>query len=128
MPARETVLIIDDDPSIGQLMPRILDVLGWNGMYADTGQEALQILGVLDEVDRQPAAIFLDATMVEMHDGILLDVLHTTTAAPVIVMSGFTLHDVLQRIHSTEWFLPKPFSISDVQRILGLVTAQPALN
>ncbi len=59
----KTILIVEDDKDIRQSVADALDVLGFQGIQAANGQEALDILSK----DEQPSLILLDLMMPVMN-------------------------------------------------------------
>jgi signal transduction histidine kinase/ActR/RegA family two-component response regulator len=80
-----TVLVIDDDPAVRDLMMRFLDKMGYHGVHASSGTEGLRLARQL-----RPDVITLDVVMPDMTGWDVLDELQTDTALasiPVIMVS-----------------------------------------
>ncbi len=95
-PDRDTVLIIDDDPDVLELMTRFLEREGFHTVVAQDGDEGLRLARELT-----PLAITLDVLMPGMDGWAVLSVLKAderTAEIPVLLLSlvdqrrlGFTL-------------------------------------
>ncbi len=107
MPA--TILVVDDDPAVADILSRFLVREGYNVTVAHTGKEALERVG-----ERHPDLILLDVMMPEM-DGFttcqhLKDNRHTALI-PVTMLTGSDDYENRRRgIESgADDFLSKPF-------------------
>lgn len=112
-PAR-TVLVVDDQDGVRNLIRRILTASDYLVIDADSGAAALEIAETHPEI----ALAYIDITMPLM-DGL------TLTAAlrqhypqlPIVLMSGFDMDDVLSsspKIEPAPLFLEKPFTIAQL--------------
>jgi signal transduction histidine kinase/ActR/RegA family two-component response regulator len=80
-----TVLVIDDDPAVRDLMMRFLEKMGYRGVHASSGVDGLRLAREV-----RPDAITLDVVMPDMTGWDVLDELKTDTALatiPVIMVS-----------------------------------------
>lgn len=111
-----SILVVEDDPDVANLITDILDIGGYDVKKAMSGTEALQCL------DQPLDCMILDLMLPGMSGLEVLEVLHTNEKEqlPVIVLTA--LSDA-----ATEWssvaagadfFMTKPFSTS---RLLDLV-------
>jgi two-component system cell cycle sensor histidine kinase/response regulator CckA len=120
---RETVLLVEDDPHVGDVAQAALTQLGYTVLRADSGPAALRLL---DSHDGPLDLMLTDVQMPEM-DGKALyrQVKAAHPGLKVLFMSGYT-DDVIR------WedippedsnFLQKPFSLrllaTEIDRILG---------
>ncbi len=113
----ETILLVEDEPSLRQLAQSALQMMGYKVLVAANGQEGLNVAR-----DHQGAPIQLvitDVIMPKMGGTVMVEWLKTTSPGlKVLFTSGYTddaiaRHGVLQeRVH----FLPKPYSHSALAR------------
>jgi len=90
-----TVLVVDDEQDIRNLVSDILDVMAMRSILADSGEQGLELLEAhLHEID----VVLLDMTMPNM-DGqqFYAKMQDFASHIPVIVSSGYTESDVRQR-------------------------------
>lgn len=119
MPARsrsKTVLIVEDDPDIREVLEEMIDAGGHAVVTATNGAEGLAALAQVDP----PALVLLDLMMpvmdgwqfrqAQIRDAALADI-------PVIVVSAAG-RDRLEKIHA-DAYLSKPV---DLDELLGCVT------
>ncbi len=107
----ETILIVDDEPEMLNLLEILLKDLGYSVRSARNGREAIELAG--DDID----LIILDMIMPEM-DGMtaLRGIRQKTPDVKVLVASGYTAPDrlpVLERL-GIEGFVPKPFELRKI--------------
>lgn len=116
MAQQETVVVVDDDDPVRELLSQIIRGEGLACKGFDNAREALT-----DVVQTPPLAIFLDIRMPDM-DGIafLREVRKSLPNVPIVVVTGFADSDVFrQSLHQrVSDFLTKPFSSSDVRGAL----------
>ena len=85
---KENVLLVEDDPGIGEVLSRMIGRLGYNLLFGNNGQEALQVVadfnGPLD-------LVLTDVIMPKMGGGELVRLLkYHYPDIKVIYMSGYT--------------------------------------
>lgn len=116
------VLVVDDDPSILELVTDILGIEGYRTQTTPSGRHALEIA----ERSR-PAAILLDLVMPEMSGWEFLQRYHSTSRdpAPVIALTG--LHDRSRLPIEVREIVAKPFHIDELIEKLERLAAQPEL-
>lgn len=122
-----TILVVDDDPDIRQLVAELLRLSGYEPTTASSGVEALERLGQ----GLVPDLVLLDVQMPEL-DG--WDTLRAIRAAdgfadlPVVlctVKSSFT-DSALGWALGCDGYIVKPFAIADLVREVEDVLAVPA--
>ena len=120
-----TILIIDDDPEIRQLVDLGLSRHGFQVVAAASGTE-----GLIRAEREQPACILLDIMMREMDGWETLRLLRLddeTRAIPVVILSARS--ETRDRIRALQEgaadYLTKPFSVRDVAKRLRAVIAMP---
>jgi CheY-like chemotaxis protein len=106
---RHTVLIIDDDEVLSDVLSRRLQQQGFNAIHADSGQS-----GLARARSDQPSLILLDLRLPDV-DGLticeqLADDLETCSI-PVIILSGMERPDILRRCRAAgcHYYLRKPY-------------------
>jgi CheY-like chemotaxis protein/HPt (histidine-containing phosphotransfer) domain-containing protein len=126
--AATQVLIVDDDPVMGELLDALLTVEGYRVTRAHSGEEALQ---VAREGTPKPDIILCDIHMPGMRGGELAEVLAaerangTLPASTVILaMSGSSPRE--SESESFDAFLRKPFSVADFTRAVEGAQTQTA--
>ena len=120
--SRRTVLLVDDDASLRELLARILVAEGYQVVTAANGEDALAIAQTLDG---QLGLVVTDVRMPVM-DGLELaaHLAHLKSSPPILFMSGYSAVQV------SGPFLAKPFDITTlleyVSRLLPRVDASPS--
>jgi two-component system cell cycle sensor histidine kinase/response regulator CckA len=106
----ETVLIVEDEPSLRGLARRILEHAGYTVLVASCGEEALAMLGrYTGTVD----LLFTDVVMPRMNGRVLAE--HIAQVRPhtkVLFASGYTDDAILRRgvLDDPRSFLAKPYT------------------
>src|SRR6266542_1110041 len=107
---RETILLVEDDPSTRKVTRRLLEKWGYQVLEADNGIKALEVISLHEgPID----LVLTDLIMPGMNGAELATRL--TAMRPelaVILMSGYADHDVLDSSlpYSTRAFIEKPFT------------------
>jgi two-component system OmpR family response regulator len=118
-----SILIVDDDPDMAELLGHMSDILGYEHRYARGAAEALAAIAA-----RQPDAIVLDV-MLERTDGWeLFEQLQPATAAPIIFITAWRTGENRRRAEAlrADGFLAKPISHQDFAAELARVLGRPA--
>ena len=119
-PLRETVLVVEDEPSTVQLMVRLLSARGYQVAVATDGERALEMIA-----RRAPDLIVLDVELPGI-DGFevcrRLKEAPATRLIPVVFLTGLTAReDRIRGIRTgADDFLPKPF---DAEELYARVSA-----
>ena len=115
---RQTILIVDDDDALADVLSRRLRQQGYDTLTADSGTAGLAIAR-----SERPAAIVLDLRLPDT-DGLeicgrLADS-SDTCGIPVIVLSGMEHPDILRRCRAAgcHYFVHKPY---DPNALLTLI-------
>jgi DNA-binding response OmpR family regulator len=113
---RPTVMIIDDEPDVVQLLSNRLTLEGFNTLIAHNGSLALEMLK--DEQAR-PKLILLDVIMPEPSGWDVIAALKsnpTTAAIPVILFSARGAEEDIKRGYElgARDYIVKPFEIKDL--------------
>lgn len=125
MPTAEapSLLIIDDDPDMAELLGHMADILGYEHRFVSTGAEALEAIEA-----RQPDAIVLDI-MLEGTDGWqMFERLAAVTPAPIIFITAYLSGENRSRASAlrADGFLAKPIAHQDFASTLARALGQPA--
>ncbi len=123
------VLIVDDDPVMGELLDALLTVEGYRVTRAHSGEEALQ---VACGGTPQPDIILCDIQMPGMGGGELANTLAAERAAGklpaasiILAMSGSSPRS--DELQSFDGLLRKPFSVSDFTQAVAQTRSQTAV-
>lgn len=114
----ETILVVEDDESVRELMTTGLSMLGYNIHSACNGNDALSIL---DAHDKEIGLLVTDVVMPGMSGGELVE--KTKSRFPdikVICLSGYNNDEVVKRgvIQGDVRLLKKPFTIDEFSRVV----------
>ncbi len=121
MDAKETIIVVDDNPDIVDIAKRALESKGYNVLTAYSGAELFACLK-----EHKPALIILDILMPQM-DG--LEVLvrlknaSETSSIPVIMLTALVQYeDVLKGYKSgADYYITKPFNGSQLLNGVNLL-------
>ncbi|MBX0328945.1 GAF domain-containing protein [Oscillochloris sp. ZM17-4] len=117
--ASTLVLVIDDEDEVRQMAARILERSGYTVVQSAYGEAGVQIFR---QHHAELAFVLLDMTMPHM-DGekTMRELRMINPAVPVVLMSGYTIEDLNQQLHSLrpDAFLQKPFSPDDLLARIG---------
>jgi DNA-binding response OmpR family regulator len=109
--ANRTVLVVDDEPMLRNLLSRLLRMEGYEVIEAEDGQTALDLIG-----RQQPDLVLLDV-MMPARDGLdVLGDLRRTSDVPVILVSalGEEADRVLGLKMGADDYVVKPFSAAEL--------------
>jgi CheY-like chemotaxis protein len=115
------LLILDDEPTVGMVLSRVAERIGFAVMLTDSPQDFFGQLAPW-----QPSHIAIDLSMPEMSGVEVLDRLaQTGCTARVIITSGAALGDMNDALDHARALgmrvsgaLPKPFSVSLLRALL----------
>jgi signal transduction histidine kinase/CheY-like chemotaxis protein len=120
----QTVLVVDDEPSIRRFLRHILESEGFLVMEARTGEDAVSIAR-----RERPAIVLLDLVLPDIDGFEVLGRLkeHSTTRSiPVIILSIIEDEERCFRLGASD-YLPKPIDRERlVDRVSRLIAAGPA--
>lgn len=116
-----TILIIDDDPDLLELLAWTLEEAGYTVAAVTSGREALQWIQAAEAAGEPPALILLDLAMPGMSGPQVVAALHQkwgVKVLPIIVISADQYAPLRGRELGAAYTLRKPF---EVDRLLKLV-------
>ncbi len=104
------ILVVDDDPTLRELLVDTLTTLGYESIAAESGEQALEMLKDL-KVD----LVITDVKM-DVIDGIelLARLRKQHPELPVLMISGVDAPEIIGRA-APDGFLPKPFRIQAIE-------------
>ena len=117
----KTVLVVDDEFGITEVVEDILTDAGYQVLVAGNGRQALDLLE--ESRPTLPGLILLDFMMPEMNGPAVLNQLAGRpglAAIPVVVMSSLDPRVVAERCTGYSRYLRKPFT---VHQVLDMVAA-----
>jgi PAS domain S-box-containing protein len=106
----QVVLVVEDEPSVRNLVRRSLEAVGLSVVEAVNGRQALEAVAMMSE---PPDLVLSDVIMPGLNGRELSEALALTQPGlPVLFMSGYTGDDVLARslLPATAPFIQKPFA------------------
>jgi len=111
----QTILVVDDEPNVLQLVASILEEAGYIVVAANSADGAIK---AFDKMPRRPDLLLTDVVMPGMSGPMLVD--HLLTKQPglnVLFMSGYDDRQVVQRYVVEKGFrlLAKPFSLNGLR-------------
>lgn len=123
----KTILIVDDDPHIREVICFALEKAGFSTVMAENGKRALEVAH-----QASPAVIVLDVGMPEMDGLEVCRTLRRTSQVPILFLSA--RDDEIDRVVGLEIggddYVSKPFSprelVARVQSILKRTSLNPA--
>jgi len=106
---QRTVLVVDDDQSIRELIAELLDEAGFAVLEADSGGLALRLAR-----EHRPSVVLVENRLPDMSGLDVLERLRTHQASrhiPVMLVSGLA-HRLVDGDHGADRVLAKPFDIT----------------
>jgi len=120
----KTVLVIDDEVGIAEVLETIITGAGYRAILASNGRQALERIK-----DNPPDLIVTDFMMPVLDGAGLIAALNTRpeqSRIPVIVMSSLPENSIANRCGGYVAFLRKPFRIGRVLQIIEKVIGPAA--
>ena len=113
-----SILVVDDDPSVSEMLYDALDLWGFDVFLAKNGSEGLHVLA-----NQKVDGILLDMDMPVMGGETMLDELRWLGyQTPVVVMSGGDAPTLKRLVkEGAQAFAIKPFSLSSLQKLCATV-------
>jgi len=115
---RRSILTVDDEPQVLNLVQRILEPKGWTVHSASSGAEGLRML---DDVAAAGTVVLLDLAMPEMDGRAVLQAIRSNHSdTEVVLMSGHGDLFVQEHLRGLDVgpILKKPFSIRQLEAAL----------
>jgi DNA-binding NtrC family response regulator len=111
-----SVLVVDDDPAIAQILAEALDEEGYDVRRASNGQQAL------DEIELEPVDIVISDVVMPQVNGLALtqQLRDADIRTPVVLMSGMLRAIELPGVS----FVSKPFDVDVVLDVVRNVIAE----
>lgn len=119
LPSRRTVLVVDDEPAIRDLIVAVLEDEGYRAVSAGTGNRALELLPL-----ERPDLVVMDVMMPEMDGREAVRRIQATPShrhIPVVLMSAAHTRQSID--HEIAAFLPKPFDLDHFLATIASVIA-----
>ncbi len=119
-----TILVVDDDPTILQMVSTSLGKRGYQIVTATSGEEALTVVK-----DQPPALVILDVMMPGMSGWEVARALRkdqATALTKIIMLTaiGKEINEMTSPLYGVDAYLDKPFEFRELERIIAeLVSA-----
>lgn len=114
---QETVLAVDDDPSILDLMTDILSEEGYRVLRAQNGAEALDVLGTA-----RPCLVLLDMRMPTLDGwGFASALKERGLRYPIVVVTAAESARAWAEEIGADAYLAKPFQLSDLLSVVDRI-------
>jgi CheY-like chemotaxis protein len=123
---RKTILVIEDDRAVSNLLRDALEAEGYRCVAASEGQSALELAR-----DEQPSLITLDIDLPDTDGHRVLHGLRAdqaTSAIPIVVVSGYSGLLPGGDRAGLAALLPKPVDLGALASIVREALAQPAFG
>lgn len=123
MSTEATILVIDDDETILEIIQQSLKTNGFKTLTAQSGQEGLRIAA-----ENKPDAIILDWMMPEMNGNEVLKTLKNDNALKDIPVMMLTAKDEINNISESltlgaKEYIVKPFDLENmILRLRNMIT------
>jgi len=121
-----TVLVVDDEFGIAELIDAVLTDEGYRVVSAANGREGLEML-----IREQPDMIFLDYMMPVMDGAAMLRSMVDNAVeplVPVVLMSSMSETTVARRCTGYAVFMRKPFKITEVIVLASRLIETPSAS
>lgn len=119
-----TILIVDDEWGIAQLLDDVFTDEGYTVIVASNGREALDRIA-----EQRPALVMTDFMMPVMDGAALIAALARKpelAGMPIIMMSSMPEDAVAERCQGYRVFVRKPFRILELIDLVAELVARPA--
>jgi CheY-like chemotaxis protein len=120
---RRTVLVVEDDEAVSELLVALLDDRGYHAVPAMDGRAAIDLARKL-----KPHLITLDLALPGTDGHGVLEVLkadETTRDIPIVVISAFTQVLPAGERKKLAYLLGKPFDVTEVLEIVQATVGNP---
>jgi len=119
MEDRRRILVVDDQESMRSLLKDMLDVIGYDVMLAEGGEEALHLME-----SNQFDLVLTDLNMPGMDGTALLRAIKSTRAElPVVIITGYGTFHTEKRVmrEGANGYISKPCTLSKIEATLASV-------
>ena len=109
--SKATILVVEDDPSVQNLITTALKMYGYDSVTAGNGQTA-----VMQAATRSPDVIFLDLGLPDIDGVEIIKKIRTWSNVPIIVISARSEDvDKIEALDAgADDYLTKPFSVEEL--------------
>ncbi len=124
--ARETILVVEDEPAVQQVLRNLLERLGYRVILASDGEEALEIFR---KKGKEIALVIADVVMPRMRGGALVQALRKEDPqVRVLLISGYPLGEVQQKLFEGQGipWLQKPFGMRELAEKVAEILQSPS--
>jgi two-component system, cell cycle sensor histidine kinase and response regulator CckA len=111
---KETILLVDDEETIINIIGMALQMFGYKVLSAAGGEEAVQ---TYQQNQDKIALVILDMLMPQMNGGKVFDILKKINpAVKVLLTSGYSYDEEAGKIvaRGAHGFIQKPFGVKDL--------------
>jgi CheY-like chemotaxis protein len=123
-PEEKTLLLVEDEFGLAEVLQLMLEVEGWRVVVANHGRHALERLG-----GTVPDMALIDYMMPVMNGAALGRLLRDdprTARIPIVMMSAADENEVRREFSGYDAFLHKPYRADDLSALLRRVLAETA--
>jgi len=125
------VLLMDDEPMVGEVAQEMLEAIGYEVELAISGTQAIERFRNAEASGNPFVAVILDLTVPGEMGGAeaVIHIKAIRADVPVVVSSGYADDPVMAqyREYGFDGVLPKPFPIPQLRRVLEELDVNPAL-
>jgi len=115
---RRSALIVDDDPSVREILKVILKRDGWNVETAGDGDDAIRLLG-----EKPYNVILLDLLMPRTNGEAVIEFIKSRSIRTPVVVVSAVVESVALDPQIVRVALQKPFEIRDLRDVLRALVA-----
>jgi len=121
---RETILVVEDDPTVRELSGELIEALGYRPLIARNGVEALEVLATADNEIRLVLSDVAMPTMGGVELAVELERRHPSI--PIVLMSGYAPDPMGGGFSSPNLaaWLQKPFSVEALATTLAEILSK----
>jgi two-component system, cell cycle sensor histidine kinase and response regulator CckA len=119
----ELVLIVDDEPSIREIISTTLEDNAYETLLASDAAEAIELCRA--HIDRIGAILFDYMMPASNPTDAIASIRSLSAGVPIVIMSGLSVQEIESQPYSGQInsFLPKPFNTQELLHILNSVIA-----
>jgi signal transduction histidine kinase/CheY-like chemotaxis protein len=118
LPARGTVLVVDDEPAVRETTTRMVKRLGLAAIAASGGEECLQVMA---QHEGEIAVVLLDMGMPGMSGAEVFEEIRARSNARIVIATGYAFEEQVQAlVKRGARLLEKPFKQEALEREMNL--------